>query len=155
MPRVYYGKLSVSSLGKNDLKNIYIEYIKMEIAKKELTEKVGSVKEKKTANVKEYNHNYYITKSKENVMRREMCPCCNKEVAIWNRPKHIKTKKHLENEYLLTLNDDEKIKYLFDKNPYIKKQIEYLGKKIEKIDKLKENEIFKLNEKIKSLGVSA
>ena len=134
----------------------------MEIAKKELTEKGGSdreprfpVKEKKTANVKEYNHNYYITKSKENVMRREMCPCCNKEVAIWNRPKHIKTKKHLENEYLLTLNDDEKIKYLFDKNPYIKKQIEYLGKKIEKIDKLKSSEIFKLNEKIKSLGVSA
>ena len=102
-------------------------------------------KEKKTADLKEYNHNYYITKSKENVMRKEMCECCNKEVAIWNRPKHIKTKKHLENEYLMTLNDEEKLKYLFDKNPNIKKQVENLEKKMEKLKNM--------NVKLNYLGV--
>lgn len=45
---------------------------------------------------KYYNENY--DKILGNLMRKVVCPCCDKEFPFTNMSRHKKTKKHLKNE---------------------------------------------------------
>jgi hypothetical protein len=52
---------------------------------------------KKCENMKEYLHNYYISKSKETLMKKTICDICKSEQQTSNLPRHTKTKKHQNN----------------------------------------------------------
>ena len=52
-------------------------------------------KVKKIIDYKEYYKNYYLTKSKEKLLRRIKCPHCGSELYTSNITRHNKTKKHL------------------------------------------------------------
>ena len=55
--------------------------------------------------LKEYNHNYYITVYKEKIRNKKVkCEACNCEYSKWNEYKHFKSKKHIVN----TMTEEEK-----------------------------------------------
>lgn len=49
---------------------------------------------KKTANMSEYNKEYY-QKNKEKLKEKKICEICGKTYALWNASHHFKSKFHI------------------------------------------------------------
>lgn len=56
-------------------------------------------KNKKNAYSRKYYESY---KAKLQTHNKYVCECCKCEVTWWNKSKHMKSKKHLQNEQLMT-----------------------------------------------------
>ena len=58
-----------------------------------------------TKNTKEYNHNYYLTKTKPVYSQGVYCELCDEIVKKYCMYKHVDTKKHCSNEMKQFLKD--------------------------------------------------
>lgn len=69
----------------------------------------GGKKQKvlKTADINAYYREYYRKNRSTILSKKYFCKCCNKQVSMTNKSKHIRTPKHKVNEELYKLKQME------------------------------------------------